>query len=392
MLDRMTISAITYAPPVRHGTRPPRRDYALLDAAAELYEQGQHAESLAKVFAHLFPDAKLGDLATEPFAFTQGSSRVTVRVEGGELVATVPLVKLPTGGAAIAALRFVLTKLSANGQLHQPRLRGDDIYLEFRDKVSRLHPAKVLEMLRHMPSHADANDDWLIGQFGAVPLERAEVGTLGDDEVARCEAIWRQHWGDVEALLAECQRKRSLFFLNELTAYALHRVTFALPMCGFVIAKLREAAGTFNDTHEDPTKRETSLAKCIKDMKAITADELRKDLGHATFAISPLTDGTAHVLAEFFSPGNYMDTIDKYRKTDKAMDATVALVSTYTFLLSRYAWPEDLELAIEAALAKASGKPWREAADSLFHDARELIAKFGEDEDDQESDDDGGGE
>ena len=384
----MTISSITYAPPVRHGARPPRRDYELLDTATELFEQGKHAESLAKVFEHLFPDTKVPDLAVEPFVFVQGSSRVTVRIENGELVATVPLVKLPAGGGAIAALRFVLSKLAANGQLHQPRLRGDDVHLEFRDKLSHLHPAKVLEVLRRMPAHADANDDWLIGQFNAQPLERADVIALGDDEAARCESIWRAHWNDVEALLAECQRKRSLFFLNELTAYALHRVTFALPMGGFVIARLREAAGTFNNTHEDPGKRETSLAKCVKDMKAITADELRKDLGHATFAISPLADGTPHVLGEFFAPGNYMETIDKYRKTDKAMDAVLALVGTCTYLLSRYAWPEEIEQAIEAALAKASGKPWREAADALFHDARELVAKFGGDDDEEEDDDD----
>jgi len=238
-----------------------------------------------------------------------------------------------------------------------------------------------------MPSHADANHDWLMGQFGAQPLDRAEVVPLDDDEAKRCDEIWRTHWSEIEALLAECQRKRSLFFLNELTAYALHRVTFALPMCGFVIAKLREAAGTFNDTHEDPSKRETSLAKCVKDMKAVTADELKKELGHATFAISPLADGTPHVLGEFFAPGNYMETIDKYRKTDKSMDAALALVGTCTYLLSRYAWPEEIELAIEAALAKASGKPWREAADSLFHDARELIAKFGEDDDEEDGED-----
>jgi hypothetical protein len=377
----MTLTSLTYSSPIRRRTRTSRPDYELLETAAELATQGKPAESLAKVIDHLLPGVA-HDLTNAPLQFIQGSSKVSLRIDGDEVAVTTPLVRLPTGGSAIAALRFVLTKLAANGQLHQPRLRGDDIFLEYRDKLTRMHPAKMLEVLRRMPVCADYYDDWLIGEFKALPLDRAELEPVSADELARCKQIWHDHWNEIDELFKEAQRKRSLFFLNELTAYALHRIKFALPLNGFLAAKLAEAANVFNDTNEQPGKRETSLAKCLKDMKAVGDDELAKELGHATYAISPLADGSPKVISGYFRGGNYIDTIDQYRKSDKAMDAALALMCTYTFLLSRYSWTEAVDAAIEDGLAHAAGKPWREAADVLFHHAKDtLVAKFCGDED-----------
>src|SRR6185369_2483355 len=131
-----------------------------------------------------------------------------------------------------------------------------------------------------MPQEADQNDDWLIGQFNALPLDRADIAALGADEIGRAYQIWQAHWNEVDELLKECQRKRSYFFLNELTAFAVYRISCVLPIHGFLAARIREAMGTFNDTDEDPMKREASLGKCVKDMKAVTQEELGKHLGH----------------------------------------------------------------------------------------------------------------
>src|SRR5262249_7004576 len=156
------------------------------------------------------------------------SAHVTVRIENGELLLSVPVVKMPAGGSAVAALRFVLSNVSRPGQLHQPRLRDDVLVLEYREKVARMHPTKLVDVLRRMPMDADDHDDWLVGQFSALRVAPAPVEPVTDEEFARCQAIWHEHWNDVEELLKESHKKRSLFFLDELTAYALSRVNFAL--------------------------------------------------------------------------------------------------------------------------------------------------------------------
>jgi hypothetical protein len=383
----MTLSSLTYTPPIRRAQRAPKLDYQLLEAAVELAQEGEAQASVQKVYEHLFPTTVIPDLASETFRFTQGSSRVTSNIEGDSLKISVPLVKLPNGGAAIAALRYVLTKIAGSGQLHQPRLSGDDIHLEFHDKLSRLHPAKVVEALRVMPATADAHDDWLIGQFGALPLDRESVLGLSEEESARAEEVWRLHWQEVDELLKESQRKRSLFFLNELTAYAVYRLQAALPLCGFLNARINESAAIFNNSEEDPLKRENSLAKCVKDMSAISTEELRKSLGHVEYALSPLTEGTPQVLSGYFGQVQYMETIDRLQSSGKPMDGALALVCTFNYLLARFSWPDVVRAELEAGLVIASGKPWREVVGLMFAHAREVVAKYGEDADEDEDED-----
>lgn len=381
----MPISSFVYEAPVRKRASTSALDYHLLEGAYALAEQGQALAATAQLLAHLFPDRERPDLTREPFVFVQGSSRVTLRLEGEQLTVSVPLVHLPVGGGAVAALRYLLSRVSGSGQLHQPRLRGEEVTLEFSDKVTHIHPAKLLEVLRRLPLEADAADDWLIGQFGAQPLARAEIAPLSAEELARASAIWRTHWDEVEELLKESQRKRSMFFLNELTAYAVYRLRVALPLCGFLSARLDEAFSMFNDGELEPLKREAALAKCTREMKAATAEELARNLGHAEYAIVPQQEGKAESVVSYFQSGDYLKTIDTLRTTGKSLDAALALVSTYTFLLGRYSWPAEISAALEAGLSKVSGLPFRDAAAALYAYTLELLGRLDGEERDSEA-------
>ncbi|MBI4950419.1 MAG: hypothetical protein HY908_00150 [Myxococcales bacterium] len=388
----MALSSLTCPPPVRKAARSPQLDFALLEAAVEAFDGGRHLEALHKVFRHLLPELTVPEGPSGSFAFAQGSSRVAVKWDERELTVAVPMVRLPAGGGATAALRFLLTKISGSGQLHQPRLHGDDVVLEFRDRITRLHPIKVIEVLRRMPVEADNHDDFMIDQFGAAPLDREPPVPLDAEERARAEVIWRTHWSEVEELVKEAQRKRSLFFLNEVTAYAFYHVRHAVPLGGSLAARLSEAADAFNDTDEDPNKREAALTKCAKTMRSVSADELGKNLGHAHYAISPLADGTPRVLGQHLGAGDYVENVERARATGKIMEAAVALFSTYNFLLARFSWPEQVEAGLLEGLAQASQKPWREAAAALTSQGKALVDAFQDDEADDDEAPDSGGE
>lgn len=387
----MSITTLTYAPPIRKDAAAATLDYHLLEQADELYGAGDHLAAAAAVFRHLFPGGEL-DLG-KPFAFTQGSSRVSVRVEDGVCTIAVPMVRLPSGGGGVAALRYLLTKINGSGQLFQARLRGDDVALEFSEKLSALHPQKLVEVLRRMPPRADQHDDWMIGQFGVTALERAPITPLDADEAARADAIWRTHWTEVEELLKEALRKRSGWFLNEVTAYAIHRIRFMLPLGGTLLPQFLELANVFNDSEQDSRKRETTLTRCIKDMRAVSAADLVGHCGHVEYAISPHTEGTPQRFAGFFGPGNYLDTIERFRAQGQSMDATMSLVATYYYLLATHTWPAEVTAAMKDGLAAAAGKPWREMANLMLDHAQALNESYGAEEegdgeDDDESDDD----
>jgi hypothetical protein len=402
----MGISSLTYVPPVRRRALPAPLDYELIETATELFDAGSFLESVHKVFAHILPNsggsggnggnggngdnggssnATPIDLAKQA-TFTQGSSRVFAKVDDNLFFLSVPLVKLPSGGGgAVAALRYILTSINSSGQLYQARLRGDDVHLEFTEKLSALHPQKLLEVLRRMPIEADSHDDWMIGQFQATALERATIEPLDVDELARVELLWRAHWRDVEELLKEAQRKRSMFFLNELTSFVISRVRFAMPPLGGNLGpRFSASANTFNDVDVDPMKREAALSKCIKEMKAISKEELAKSLGHTQYAISPLADGTPGRISGFFSPGDYMEQIEGAKSGGRTMDAALALTGTYYYLLANYAWPAEVEEALKSGLLAASEKPWREAANVLFAHAKTVADEYGGDDDDDD--------
>jgi hypothetical protein len=388
MVQLMTISSLTCPPTVRKPVHTPPLDYELLDKAIELFNQERYTESLQAALRHILPQHTIPEGPTGSFTFPQGSSRVSVRWDDQGLSVIVPLVKLPTGGRATAALRYLLTEISGSGQLHQPRLRDQDVFLEFRDKLSRLHPMKVVQVLQFAPIEADNNDDWMVDQFGASPLEREPIAPLDADEIARAEDIWRTHWIEIEELVKESQRKRSLFFLNEVTAYAIFHLRQALPLSGSLGTRLAENANTFNNGDEDPDKRIAVLLKCIKEMKAISTEELSKNLGHARYSISPLAEGTAQILKRDLAPGPYLESVDKARTSGQLMDAALALFSTFHFLLARCSWPEPIEALLLEGIAKASGKPWREAASILWDQGSALVARYDEEDLDESDDDD----
>lgn len=383
----MAIQTFTYEAPVRRAVTYPELDYDELEAAGQLAEEGRPLEALGKTLAHLFPGKTLPDLTKEPFVFTQGSSQVVTKIEGDDLVISTPLVRLTNDGRAIAAMRHVLTKISATGQLHQPRLDGDELRLEYRDRVARIHPAKVLEVLTKMPAEADDNDDFLTGQFGAQPLDRSSVAPVTDEEFERSKKIWDSHWNEVEELLKDCQKKRSMFFLNETTSYAVHRIRFALPLVGFISWKLDDLASTFNDGREDPMKREASLAKAIKEMRTVTPDALRNSLGHTTYALAPQEEGTEDEIDNYL--GEYCETIEELKKEGKSYEAALGIYSTYNFLLGYYYWEEPIRLALEEGLAKASGKSWKEMVAILLEHAEQMVDKYGSSDDDDEDEEDG---
>ena len=371
----MAIPYLELAPPVRRPTPRSPRDERLLTRAIALASEGRAAESVAATLAHLFPERSVPDLEKEAFFFTQGSSRVEVRREGADVVVTVPLVRLPAG--ADAAVRYVLERISGPGQVYQPRLEGDVVRLELREPLASLHPAKLVEALTRMPAEADENDDLLMARFAALPIDRAPIAPLDAGELARAEAIWRSHWRAIGELAQLARIKRSIFFLDELADLAYHRPLDALPIVGVLRSQLDDAAASFNDTSADPVDREDALAAAAEELGGIPVAQLAASLGHATYAVDPLAPGTPAILTAHLGPGAHRDRVAELRAAGDMIDAALALVATFTYLLAEHGWAADIDAALRAGLATAHGAPWAEAAGSLAVAAEEIVARFG---------------
>lgn len=369
----MPLVSITCPRAVRRPPKSAATDHDRFDRAVELFRAGEHLAAAEETIAFALGVDARPSLKEAPLTFEQGSARVTVKVDGDTFVVEVPLVRLTGAENPTAALRYLLSRVSGSGQLHQPRLSGDDVVLEFHDRLSRLHPVKVLEVLRRIPVEADNTDDWLIDQFGVAPYDRVDIEPLSAEEVLQAREIWAVHWRQIDELVKEAQRKRSMFFLNEVTAFAIHQVRYALPITGALFARVAESANVFNDTEEDPQKRETVLAKCIREMTALTPEELERNLGHARYAITPQSEGKPEVVVNCLANEEYMNSVQRLRTSGRHMEAAVAMIGSYTYMLARFSWPPSLDAELTGALESVSGRPFREAANTLWAHAKELV-------------------
>lgn len=373
----MPISSLICPQPIRRRPAIAPRDYARRDRAIESFEAGEYLTAVHETLGYLLPGVAIPDLGREALCFVQGSARVRVHLVGDELTLATALMSLQPESQSTAALRYVLTRLSATGQLFQPRLHGDTITLEYRERLSLLHPAKLAEVVQRMAVESDNNDGWLAQRFGVGAPDREPVAALDDAEFARALEIWNTHWASVDELMLESRRRRSVRFLDALGSYAANQVRYALPLFGSVRATLGESADAYTDKDENPNKRDSALAKCIREMRQVPVEELRQCLGHARYAMNPLHEGTPSLLTSMLGGGHRMQTTGELRAAGRSLEAALELIADYLYLLADHSWPGEVEAALRAGLDLISGKPWREAADVLWNHANQTARTFG---------------
>jgi hypothetical protein len=387
----MAIASLSLPAPIRRRPLIAPRDYALRDRAIELHDAGRHLEAVQATLAYILPDQDIPPLAQQEFSFVQGSARVRVQLKDQHLTLCTVLAELVPETQATAALRYFLSRLSSTGQLYQPRLHQGRVTLEFGDTLDLLHPTKLLEVLQRMPTDADANDGWISEQFGLRMADRELPMPLDDAEFAQALALWQQHWNQVDELMLESRRRRSVRFLDALGSFAVNHLRYTLPLYGPVRARLNQNAEEFDDDHAAPGKRDAALARCIREMRQVSATHLRECLGHARHAINPLTQGTPAILGSVMGAGESMQTTGKLRATGRSLEAVLPLLADFLYLLSDHSWPEDVEAALRAGLDQASGKPWREALETLWQAAHQIAREFGSHDGATREDEEAGG-
>lgn len=373
----MSISALNFAAPIRRRIEVAPRDFARRDHAISLFDAGQFVDSVTATLGYLLPTTSVPDLNNEALCLAQGSAHIHIEIQGEELLVRAPLVTLKPEAQVVAAMRFFLTRLSATGQLFQPRLRAQTVALEFRERLALLHPLKLIEVMQRLPMEADNHDDWLVQQFGLAMAERQSVTRLTDTEFDAAWQLWSAHWSAVEELMTESRRRRQISLLDSLGSFTVNNLVYSLPLFGPVRTRLNECADEFTSRDETATKRDNELAKCVKEMRQVMPAALRACLGHATYAINPQHEGTPSLLTSILGGGSRMQKTGEHRAAGRGLEATLELVADYLYLLAHHSWSNEIDAALRAGLASASDKPWREAADLLWNHANATAKTFG---------------
>ena len=350
-----------------------RRDHAI-----HLFEQGELHAALNETLAYLMPAAEPPDLARQPLCLVQGSARVRLHLDGTDLHCHAALARLTPDSNTTAALRYLLSRLAATGQLFQPRLHGDVVTLEYRDRLELMHPLKLIELLQRLSNEALEHDDWLVDSFAVEREDREPLTPLAADELDRALALWDTHWQVVEVMLERLRRHRSMALLNALGGYANYQIEYALPIHGELRARLYEASEFYCHEEEHPSQRLATLAECVKEMRQYPRDSLVRDLGHAQYALAPLREGTPAQLAAVLGGHKREQTVSELNASGRAFESALQQLVDYLYLLAEYSWPEPMAASLREALDRADGRAPREAEEILRNHALSLVRQFGQ--------------
>jgi len=373
----MAIAGLVFPSPLQKRPTFVKQDYARRDQAIRLFESNEPLSAAHETLRYLNPGAGKFDLAKAPLRWAQGTAQIQIALEANRLSIKSQLICVNAAKSNPAVLRYFLSKISNTGQLFQPRLSGDVLELAFSEQLNLLHPQKLIEVLQKLPGIADSHDAWLCDELGADLSERAKPKALSAPERKRALSFWTQHWRDMEALLLESRRRRSVQFLDSVGRLAINHVRYVLPLFGSLRHTLNQSADVFTDRDENPKVRENELARSIRTMREASEEQLLSCLGHVHFAFSPWTPGSADVLRSAIGNVHHMHQSNEMRLSGRALEASVGLVANFLYLLAYFAWPAPVERALRAAIAAASDKPWQEAADILWKHAQAIADKLG---------------
>lgn len=373
----MAIQSLVFPAPLRRSQVFAPRDHARRDRAIELFEDGQPLQALHETLGYLLGSPKPEDMSGTGMCLVQGTARVRLRLVDGNIEVDGLLARLPSGAPSTAALRFILTHLSATGQLYQPRLHGDEVRLRYVERLDLLHPLKLIEVLQRLPGEVDLNDQWMVDAFGVETPDREPLQPLSEAELDQAHRIWSEHWTSLDGLQQESRRRRSVRVLNAVCDIAALLPRYTLPLAGTLRQQLQDHANEFTDRDQPPNKRDAALARCIKELQQVTREQLGASLGHASYAFNPMHEGTPALLSSMLGGGQRMQTVSELRAAGRSMEAALMLAADFLDLVAYQTWPDEIAVALRAALDAASGAPWREATDALWSHAHAIAKRYG---------------
>lgn len=362
----MPITSLYFPRSLRRPLPHVARDHAQREHAAALFDEGRLIDAVDAALSYLLmPGGPRPDLAREPLCLVQGSARLRLHIDGERLLASAGLIRLTENSNTVAALRYLLGDVGSTGQLHQPRLRGDVVTLEFDERLTLLHPLKLIEAVQLLADEASNNDVWLQERFDVAMHDREPPEPLDDAEFDVACEIWDAHWAATEALVDEVRRRRSTELLNRVGAYARNQPEDVLPLQGELYKWIDDAERSYADRDLAPGKRLDTLGKHVREARSLSHADLRRGLGHARYSINPLQEGSPSLLAQVLGGERRAQMLGELDGSGRSLESALFRAADLQYLLAYHTWPERVEQALRTALHGVSGRPLREAVEFM---------------------------
>ncbi len=357
------------------------RDETIWEHSLRLYNEGAPLESLYQFVRYLAPSSlpEPQDLSClRSLVLTHGSVRLHLTVENEKLTVRAPVVRLPSGGRAIALMRKALT-ISANFNLASFRLEGEVLTVRYQDAIDGCHPSKLLDMISCICRVVDLHDDLFCESFGAEPAEPITVETWSGELLDQADRAYRQILDEGLALADYWDSRQNLQFSYLSLELTSGRLFWALGVKGFVSSELARILTHMQDGNIEATQRLADGRRSFEALRTIPTSQLSESLYDAQMLIPTRREqGLESYQSDLKGVWQAATNASQEREYDRA--ASICLHCIYDDL-GNIQLPPPIYECFVAGLERAAGLSWREASEvliAMFQDVLALSPSRGE--------------
>jgi len=336
----------------------------IVDECVELYEAGKTHESLLRLIDFFNPEfrQKYGNAEGTALHIPHGSILIDIRLSDDEVYIYSDFLQVPND-QRLPMLRQVAEMNSSRLMLPRFVLTGDKLRIEYRCSTHQCHPYKIFTVLRNICMVGDRYDDEFCEKFGAKRCYMPHVMSYQPQEVDYIyngiQTLCQQALEGVEY-----SRQRFYGYAMQLLAATICQIYYMASPQGQLLNKINRTIGELSQDDTPILDQMKKGITALRDIQAISKDDLAHDLYHVEILASPNLRGTLQTLQKKLADV-FKVALERVQFKDYEQSALRLLYVIYR-LFYEYDIPDEINAVLAEGLKKASDKPFKDAAFALL--------------------------
>jgi len=343
----------------------------LWDSTLAAYDEKQYLKSFHLLMDYVNPELrpKYGNAEGTAFKVPHGSVIVNVAISNETFSVSAPFLEV-NQEAIVPLLRQVCTLNFSSLDLAQIYLRENHLDFEYSCKLNETNPYKIYYILREICDIGDRYDDEFVSTFGAKRLYEPIITPFPADKAEMAYQTIQSIIKQALEYTSYFESKRNYSQAWDLIAGALRQIDFYAHPQGQLKNNLDDAIRDANAEAPLPGLI-TNMKNFLQEWQTMDKAKLMEDLYEIETFIPAKRRSSLQ---------NIQENLEKlYERAEKGIQdgyqpavATDILFNFYNVYYHNNL-QEDVNVVLVDALENASGKPWEEAANTLFKALKKIM-------------------
>lgn len=338
--------------------------------AVEAYEKSQYRESIRYLFLYLDDRIQIPEKEDFAIKISHGSIVLEMKVEGDYFSLQAPFIRISQDATNLAILRQTTELNFTYLVLSQVIKKDDELYFQYRDKVSNCEPYKMYSLFEEICCGADYYDDIFITKYKAEFIQKPKLNHFTTEQK---EEAYTKFQNILNEALENCQyleNKRYYASSCDLLATSLLRIDYIFAPQGILGSDLNEILEMMYEEDEPQNISQKARSK-IKKLLTIERKKFDSSLFYPKFFIPQKKRAELPLIQDYFkSP---YETSANTISSGAKMAASLSLLFAIYDIFYKYRIPAEIDRILTEALKKSDQKKWEEVSRILYNSIETIL-------------------